>query len=394
MDEDLTNALETLETKLAGANKTEVKNSINDLKAVIDTELKAKLEAIETANEADKVELKAQFEVANTANTELKTRLNELETKLSKKGGMVKTGSVDSLKELITSNYAEIKLAGDTKQKVKVETKDMTLGNALTGDQPRDYNFDVVKRPLAIANVSDLATAVPISGGTYTFVRSTLASGAVANQTEGALKAQLEYDYAMIDANTDFIAGIAVYSKKMRNNLPFLESTLSMDLRKDYLDGEDAIFQVILAAQATASTQIITGQNKIEMLIAEIATLAGTNFMPNNIVVTPADYYDILVTEKSTGAGYGLPGIVSFENGTMRINGILVRMANWIPANKYYVGDWSRVRKPVTEGFSLTFSEDDVDNFRKNNITAKVEQQVTIVVEQPDALIYGDFTAV
>ena len=44
----------------------------------------------------------------------------------------------------------------------------------------------------------------------------------------------------MIDANTDFIAGFAVYSKKMRNNLPFLESTLSLDLRDDYFRGENS----------------------------------------------------------------------------------------------------------------------------------------------------------
>jgi len=85
---------------------------------------------------------------------------------------------------------------------------------------------------------------------------------------------------------------------------------------------------------------------------------------------------------------------VTFEGGILRINGVRVVMATWLAANKYYVGDWSRVRKPVTEGFTFAVSEDDSDNFRKNNLTARVESQVTLTVEQPDALIYGDFTAV
>ena len=37
-----------------------------------------------------------------------------------------------------------------------------TLGNALTGDQPRDYNYDVVRRPAQMVNVEDLATSVNI----------------------------------------------------------------------------------------------------------------------------------------------------------------------------------------------------------------------------------------
>ena len=78
----------------------------------------------------------------------------------------------------------------------------------------------------------------------------------------------------------------------------------------------------------------------------------------------------------------------------LRINGIPIYRANWLAANKYYVGDWSRVKKVVSEGLSLDFSESDSDNFRKNNITARVEQQTALAVEQPAAIIYGDFTAI
>ena len=71
-----------------------------------------------------------------------------------------------------------------------------------------------------------------------------------------------------------------------------------------------------------------------------------------------------------------------------------VVQATWLPANKYIVGDWSRVSKVVTEGLSLEFAEQDGDNFRKNNITARIEADIAFEVEQPDAVIYGDFTAV
>tara|TARA_R110000787_G_scaffold202349_1_gene313059 strand:+ start:114 stop:1283 length:1170 start_codon:yes stop_codon:yes gene_type:complete len=389
MDIKLTEALDALETKLKGATTLETKTLLTGFKESFDAELKAKENAFEAKSKEDKEAASIEIKGLKELQEVQQKHLDALDVKLKSKT----PSSTIEINSLISKNIKDIALVTKSSP-FMLEVKDMTLANALTGDQPRDYNFDVVKRPYQMANVEDLANTIAISGGTYTYVRSTLASGAVAEQTEGAVKAQLEYDYAMIDANTNYIAGFAVYSKKMRNNLPFLESTLSIDLRNDYLRGENTIFAAILAAQATASTQVITGKNKIEMLIGELADLATKNFMATDIVVTPADWYSIMVTEVSTGAGYGLPGIVTFDGGTLRINGVRVVMATWLAANKYYVGDWSRVRKPVTEGFTFAVSEDDSDNFRKNNLTARVEAQVTLTVEQPDALTYGDFTAV
>ncbi len=298
--------------------------------------------------------------------------------------------------QLITKNFDKIKTVRKG-HGIQLETKvvaEMTLGTHLTGDQPRDYSMVVAMVPAQLLNVADLVQGVNISGGTYTFPRETGGEGAPVAQTEGASKALVDYDLAMIDANTDFIAGHTIYSKKMSNNLPFLESFLPNALRRDYWIAENAAFNTILAADSTASSEIITGQNKVEMLIAEMATLEGINFAPNAMVLRPADFYSILTTEKSTGAGYGLPGLVTFENGQMRINGVPVFKANWLAANKYYVGDFTTAKKIITQGLGIEFSTEDGDNFKKNNITARVESQVTLTLERPDSIINGDFTAV
>ena len=69
----------------------------------------------------------------------------------------------------------------------------------------------------------------------------------------------------------------------------------------------------------------------------EVATLAGSNWSTDGIVVSPADYNSILQTQVSTGAGYGLPGVVTLVNGRLAINGIPLFQANFMAANKYYV---------------------------------------------------------
>lgn len=375
----------------------EIKNALEGIKAQVETkateqsvEVKGLIEALEakmkSENEATVLELKNDLKA-------IQEHADKLDVKLQEKATELKKGE-DGLVKSITENFAQI---GSVRKGNAVQVKavgDMTLGTNLTGDQPRDYNFDVVKFPAQMLNVSDLVGTVTISGGTYTFPRETGAEGSIGAQTEGATKNQKDYDFTMVDVNTDFIAGFTRYSKKMANNLPFLTSFIPTALRRDYAKAENASFNAVLAAQATPSTEIITGKNKVEMLIAEIAKQENLDYPVNGIVLRPSDYWDILITEKSTGAGYGLPGVVTQDNGVLRINGIPLYKATWLAANKYFVGDWTRINKIVTEGLSLEFSEQEGTNFVKNNITARIEAQVALAVEQPAALIYGDFTAV
>ena len=378
MDQELKDALEQLKQDVKGSNAQEVKSAIEALEGKYKETLAKEVKSVkdEFAEELKK----------------LQEHADALDVKLQEKSKKEKQ-SGDAVKDLITENFDSIKTVRKGKAVEVKAVGDMTLTANLTGDQPRDYSFDVVSVPGQLLNVADLAGMVQISGGTYTFPRETGSEGSISAQTEGSSKTQIDYDLTMVDVNTDFIAGFARYSKKMANNLPFLESWLPSALRRDYWIAENSAFNTTLAAAATASTEVITGQNKIEMLIAEIATLANSNYPTNGIVVRPSDFYDILITEKSTGAGYGLPGVVTFEGGVLRINGIPVYQATWLAANKYYVGDWSRVKKVVTQGLGLEFFEQDGDNVVKNNITARIECQCALAVEQPAALIYGDFTA-
>jgi hypothetical protein len=363
---EVKSAIDALEVKMTEANKTQFATELKAATEAMEAKFAADLKAVQ--DHADKLDVKLQEKASQTANED--TLVKSIKD------------NFDGISNVRKGNAVQVKAVGN-----------MTLSANLTGDAPRDYNFNVVMVPGQLLNVSDLVGSVNIEGGTYTYPRETGGEGSISTQTEGSSKSQKDYDITMVDLATNFIAGFTRYSKKMANNLPFLTSFIPDALRRDYAIAENSIFNTVLAAAATASTQIITGKNKIEMLLNEIATQEGLNYQVNGIVVRPADYWDILKTEKSTGAGYGLPGIVTLENGQLRINGIAIYRANWLAANKYYVGDWTRVNKIVTEGLSLEFSETEGTNFVNNNITARIEAQVGLAVEQPAAIIYGDFTA-
>jgi len=380
-EKELKDALAELKTDMEGKSKAEAKALVDEFKTTFDDAL----EEIKTSNSDANDEIKGSL-------TAIQDHIDKLDVKMQAKETELKEGE-DLLRKTITDNFDKIKTVSKGKS-VEVKTVgDMTLSASLTGDQYREFTFDVAKVPGQMVNVADLVGSLNIGVGTYTFPRESGGEGTITTQTEGSDKAQKDYDFTMVDVNTDFIAGYCNYSRKMSNNLPFLESFLPDALRRDYWIAENTVFDAVLAAGTTASSQVITSQNKVEMLVQEIATLEGSNFAPNIIVVTPADFWDIMLTEKSTGAGYGLPGFTSYDNGVLRINGIPVVKANWVDTNKYYVGDFSTVRRIITEGLSVSFSEHDEDNFRKNAVTGRVEAQVGLAIHRIDAIIYGDFTA-
>ena len=377
---ELKEQLEALTTKLEGKSKEQVqeeiksfeakfndsiKNEVKEVKDALTTEFEAKLKLVQ--DHADKLDIKLQNKAT--------------ENKSSK-------DAVGVIKSLITDNKdAVLKVQKGKEVQIKA-VGDMTTGN-LTGDEPRSYNFDIVKFPAQKVNVADLVGSVNIDGGTYTYTRETGAEGSIGAQTEGNTKNQKDYDFATVDVTTDFIAGFTRYSKKMRNNLSYITSAIPMLLRRDYFKSENSAFQAVLAADATASTEVITGSSKTKMLMNEIAKLEDADYDTNGIVVRPSDYMDMLKTAKQD-----LESAVTYENGILRVAGVQLLKATWLPANKYYVGDWSRINKINTEGLSLEFSEVEGTNFVKNNITARIESQTALAVEQPLAIVYGDFTAV
>lgn len=373
----------------------EIVEQIKALKSEVDSTIEAK------ASEVADAKLKEATKSVEEKIKEVQSHVDNLDVKLKEGvklyGEKKKEESFEQMMKSAIKENAE-SIANVAKgRSFNFQTKaaaDMTLAN-LTGDEQRTYAPSIVAKPNRKLHLADLIQTINIDGGTYTFPKETTSDGSISVQTEGSSKSQIDYDYEMKDVTTDFLAGYAIYSKKMANNIPFLETFLPTQLRRDYLNAEDTRFNTILETTGnhTDSTQVITSNNKVQMLINELAALEGSEYEANGILIKPSDFYDILITEKSTGAGYGLPGIVSIENGEMTINGVPVYKANFLSANKYFVGDWNYVKKISTEGLSVDFSESDGDNFRKNNITARVEAQVGLAVERNEAIIFGDFTA-
>lgn len=379
MNEELTLQLKNLEANLQGKTALEVKSAIEEFKTAFKDSIDASTKSI-----TDALELKFANDIKK-----VQDHADALDVKLQKKGSGVEEEK-DLLKKAISENIDSIK---NIRKGADVQVKavgNMTTAN-VTGSTPKNFNLDIVTLPSQMVNIEDIVSTRAADTGVYTYTRELAGEGAIGANTEGTAKSQRDYDFQAIDVATNFIAGYTRYSKKMRNNLTYIINSIPELLRRDYYKAENAAFQTILATEATASTEVITTNTKVGMLINEIGKLQDADYNDTNlIIVKPTDYLSILKTAKDD-----LAAAVTYEGGVLRVAGVQVlKASSWLPANKYYVGDWSRVSKVVTEGLGLEFSETEGSNFVNNNITARIEAQVGFAVEQPAAVIYGDFTAV
>ena len=147
---ELKEQLEALTLKLEGKTAEEVKGAIAEFEA--------------KHNELISNEVKSVREEFETELKKLQDHADALDIKMNESKALAVSNG-DSIKNAIKSNFENIK---NVKKGNSVEVKavgDMTLVNNLTGDQPRDYNFDVVMKPGQKANVTDLVGQVAISGG-------------------------------------------------------------------------------------------------------------------------------------------------------------------------------------------------------------------------------------
>jgi len=371
----------------------EIKTALEGIKAQVETkateqtaEVKGLIEALETKMKSEK---DADILALKSDLTAIQAHADKLDLKLQEKGTETETKSYDAILQ------AELKDNFDSVSKVtkgrsaRIETKavgNMTIATNLTGSAVATVQDGVSIVPSQKINFSDLVPTVNSATGIYVIYRETGAEGSISTQTEGASKSQKDYDLTAVTFNAAYLSGFTRYSKQMAQDLPFLQSFLPTALRRDYFKAENLQFYTALAAAATASTTAKTVD--VEQLVDDMGSLESIDYDVTGIVLNPKDWANIAITKPND---YSLPGIVTFVNGRLAINGVPVYKASWMPVDKYLMGDWSYAKKIAVDGLAVEFFEQDADNVTKNLITARIEQRVVLGIDMPTAFILGDF---
>lgn len=259
----------------------------------------------------------------------------------------------------------------------------------------------ILTDPFRQVHLRDLLRSSTIEqNGVFKFAKKTGGEGAPAIQTEGASKAQVDYDFTISEVTPKTIAAYSKISKQMLSRLSWLQSFVSTQMVNDLLNVEDTLLYDYAGTGAfaglyesastyTPSGTVVTASNRWDKLANAIAQLKALRFAPSAILVNPIDEMELLINKES-GAGYSHPSLLTGQR--ISIAGVPVIATDIVTANTFHIGDFNKAAELLFEDNIMTeFAYEDGDNFTKNLVTVRVEESIALPIYFANAMLKGSF---
>ena len=369
----------------------EIKNLANDINAKFDANANALLSVknevstmVEKSIDSVKAEIKA-------VKDELDRQAEEVSRKSAAK---VSTKSIgEQIAEQLDSNMAiaekELKSSGGSFTMNLKAVGNMLLSSNLTGDSVATYNPNQAILPAQKLNFRDLVSTVQSATGTFVTYKESGSEGAIAAQTEGAAKGQIDYDLTEVKTVNAYIAGFATFSKQMMKSLPFIEQTLTRMMLRDFFKAENASFYATVSGAATGSTTV-TATVDVEEIIQLIGNQKTANFNASYALVSPTQMARLIISTFNKGYYAGAGAVILNGAGGLTIFGTQVFVASWVADDKVLIFDRDYLERVEVEGLNVTFSYENGTNFTQNLVTARIECYEAVNLLLPTAAIFAD----
>jgi len=370
----------------------EIKNLANDINTKFDANANALLSVkselstmVEKSIDSVKAEIKA-------VKDEMDKQAEEVSRKSAAK--IASTKSIgEQIAENLDSNMAiaekELKSSGGSFTMNLKAVGNMLLSSNLTGDSVATYNQQQAILPSQKLNFRDLIPTVQSATGTFVTYKESGSEGAIAAQTEGASKGQIDYDLTEVKTVNAYIAGFATFSKQMMRSLPFIEQTLTRMLIRDFFKAENASFFGTVSGAATGSTTV-TATDDVEEIIQLIGNQKSANFNASYALVSPTQMARLIISTYNKGYYAGAGAVILNGAGGLTIFGTPVFEASWVTDDKVLIFDRDYLERVEVEGLNVTFSYENGTNFVQNLVTARIECYEAINLMLPTAAIYAD----
>ena len=243
--------------------------------------------------------------------------------------------------------------------------------------------------PSTKLNLRDLVSTQNSGTLVSVFYRETVGEGAIAVQTEGAAKGQIDYDFSKVEVVSKYIAGFTRFSKQLLKAVPWMESTLPRLMLRDFFTKENDTFFATLAAAATGSTTTAETDD-VKQIIDYIANQRTAKFAASYGVVSHAQLARLNKLTYTNGYYTGSGGVLTNVDGSMQISGVPIIPTDWVADDKIFIFDKDYTERVEAESLKIEFFEQDSDNVQKNLITARVECLEAINLMLPTSAIYAD----
>lgn len=378
-------------------------------------ELGLKIDAMknETVSKTELIELMSKVQALETKGeevTELKNGVEEIALKvleLETKG--VPSVAKETLKSFLDSKKDELAALKDNRsgsvQFVLKAAGTMALSTNVTGQVPqaeRETGIQrVVRRQPYILELVNVGT---IMSNLWEWVEQVNPDGGAGMTAEGAAKTQADFDLVVNSASVKKVTAYIKVTKEMLDDVELMRAEIDQELTElinlkiddQLLSGTGLTVNlkgITTYADAWAAGSFalaVDTPNKYDVLVTAINQVNNAQFMPNYIIMHPADVASMKL-EKGSDGHYVIPRFAAVD-GTV-IEGIRVVENTGITADKFLVGDFTKSGVRFKEGITINVGYEN-DDFTKNLVTILAEARLVhrIKANHESAFVYGDFS--
>lgn len=260
-----------------------------------------------------------------------------------------------------------------------------------------------------VRHIRDLCRVVPAPIGQDTYVvRDNGGEGAPTSVGAGAAKPQSDRDWVKTVVPYTKIAHFYKVPEEYLQDIAWMQSEIAGIGVEELLALEDTkaltnsaggeflglnqTFNSTAYSTPTALLAKFTGSieaNNYDVMVAAWTQLriANASSMANACLVNPGDYAALLL-EKDLDGNYvfGSPNQV-----VPNLFGVAIVPHNSITTDKFYIGDFNKVKFAVRTPLSVRFFDQDQDDAIKNLVTVVIEERISMAADRADRIIYGDF---
>lgn len=350
-------------------------------------------------------ETKAALEKLAAKATEATDRCLALEQKMAAQPEGEKRA--ESLGEIFVKSeewkHAQSRRGGTARLEVKTAIVNATGQNQpLVGDMRVP---GIITTPNRMLTVRDLLPVGRTSSNLVQFTKENVFTNNAGPQYgspayENVTKPESGITFLLANAAVVTLAHWIPVSRQVLEDSPMLQSFingrltygLKLEEEDQLLNGDGAsgnISGLLDSGNFTAYSRSVTGDSYVDTLRRAITQAALSNYMPDAIVINPADWEVIELTKGSDDHYvWANPAVAAGP----QIWGVRVVASNAIVAGTFLVGAfgmgaqiWDRMDASV----QISFEND--TNFVKNMATLLAEERLALTVYRPSAFISGSF---
>lgn len=403
--------------------KAELKEALSQVETALGTKVAKQIEDVvkESENLKNEVSGLKEFKVkAEKDAAENQKALDELIAKGKKVEVAAESGNITSaFKKALEDRKDALKNYKETRQAISFQLKTV-------GDIGANSNITVSGTPafapggalwapgrkgFEMRHVRDVCRVVAQADGTDAYViRDKGGEGGPTSVGVGSVKPQSDRDWVKTQIPITKIAHYYKIPEEYLKDIVWMQDEVTGVGVEELLAKEDSMFltnnsggEFLGLNQSLNSTAfsvpsqlsaIFTGANRdaneYDVLVAALTQLriANPSSAANVCLLHPGDYARLLL-EKDLNNNY----VFGAPNAAIpTVLGVSIMPHTAVTSDKFFIGDFSKVKVGVRDGLSVRFYDQNEDDAIYNLVTVVIEERVTIAADRADRIIYGDFS--